>query len=85
QTLDIELENQEKVAIELKEFFQLRASYLLKELNVEQDVINAVVHRAIGNFDYTIAKAKLLSEKRNDENFKHIQEALVRALNLSDK
>ncbi|WP_340001890.1 glycine--tRNA ligase subunit beta [Oceanobacillus sp. FSL K6-0127] len=85
QTLDIELENQEKVAIELKEFFQLRASYLLKELNVEQDVINAVVHRAIGNFDYTIAKAKLLSEKRNDENFKHVQEALVRALNLSDK
>ncbi|MBP2078166.1 glycine--tRNA ligase subunit beta [Oceanobacillus polygoni] len=85
QTLDIELENQDKVAAELKEFFQLRASYLLKELHVEQDVINAVVHRAVGKFDYTIAKAKLLSEKRSDESFKHIQEALVRVLNLSDK
>ncbi|WP_339228152.1 glycine--tRNA ligase subunit beta [Oceanobacillus sp. FSL K6-2867] len=85
QTLDIELENQEKVAAELKEFFQLRASYLLKELHVEQDVINAVIHRAIGNFDYTIAKAKQLSDKRNEESFKHIQEALVRVLNLSNK
>src|SRR5699024_6142637 len=52
---------------------------------VEQDVIQAVLHRKIGIFGYTTAKAGLLSEKRNDEQFKNVQEALVRILNLAKK
>lgn len=83
--LDIELQTEVTVVKNLKEFFQLRASFLLKELDVEQDVIHAVLHDEIGNFDYTVAKAKLLSEKRNDQTFKPTQEALVRVLNLSNK
>ncbi|WP_087971704.1 glycine--tRNA ligase subunit beta [Oceanobacillus rekensis] len=85
QKTDIEQQNENKVDEELNEFFQHRASYLLKELNVEQDVIHAVLHQEIGRFDYTVSKAKLLSEKRNDESYKSVQEALVRVLNLSDK
>ncbi|MFC4022765.1 glycine--tRNA ligase subunit beta [Oceanobacillus longus] len=82
---DIDQQSKEKVDGELNEFFKHRASFLLKEWKVEQDVIHSVLHNEIGKFDYTISKAKLLSDKRSDEAFKSIQEALVRVLNLSDK
>lgn len=85
RTLDIEQNDQENVSQALHEFFQLRTTYLLKEKNIEQDVIQAVIHKEVGILGYTMAKAKVLSEKRNDDHFKQIQEALVRVLNLSDK
>ncbi|RDW19221.1 glycine--tRNA ligase subunit beta [Oceanobacillus arenosus] len=85
QTLSIEQAEADEVTRELHEFFQLRATFLLKELAVEQDVIQAVVSKEIGMFDYTEEKAKLLSVKRNDEAFKSVQEALVRLLNLANK
>ncbi len=71
--------------VELQEFFRQRAAFLLKELHVGQDVIQAVLHNEIGRFDYTVSKAELLSEKRNDQAFKPVQEALLRVLNLSEK
>lgn len=85
QTLDIKQDDTEKTNHELLKFFQLRATYLLKETGIEQDVIQAVLHRKIGVFGYTSAKAGILSEKRNDEQFRNVQEALVRILNLAGK
>ncbi|RDW21775.1 glycine--tRNA ligase subunit beta [Oceanobacillus chungangensis] len=85
QTLTIEQAGEDEVTRDLHEFFQLRAAFLLKEMNIEQDVIQAVVHKEIGVFYYTEEKAKLLSTKRNEEAFKPIQEALVRLLNLANK
>lgn len=85
KTLNIEQEDMEKTAYELHHFFQLRATYLLKETGVEQDVIQAVLHKEVGIFRYTVAKAGILSKKRNDEQFKIVQEALVRILNLAKK
>lgn len=85
QQTDIEQQSSDKVAEELKEFFKQRASFLLKELSIEQDVIQAVLQQEIGRFDYTVSKAKLLSGKRNDAAYKPVQEALVRVLNLSEK
>src|SRR5699024_7402195 len=41
--------------------------------------------KRIGIFPYTIAKAKLLSRKRNDDSFKPVHEAFVRVLNLAKK
>lgn len=67
----------------IDEFFKSRAAFLLREKGVEQDVIDSVTGKEIGIFSYTIAKARLLSEKRNDLSFKDIEEALVRVLNLS--
>lgn len=84
-TLDIEQEDSKIVKHELSKFFQLRATYLLKEMAIEQDVIQAVLHKEIGVFGYTLAKASVLSEKRNDDHFKNVQEALVRILNLAKK
>lgn len=69
----------------IHEFFQLRASFLLREHGVEQDIIQAVIAEEIGNFNDAVAKAKLLSAKRQDETFKEKEEALVRVLNLADK
>ncbi|MBP1968695.1 glycyl-tRNA synthetase beta chain [Virgibacillus natechei] len=85
QTLDIDQRNAEKVTNDLADFFHLRAAYLLKEMGVEQDVVQAVLHREIGAVDYTFAKATILTNKRNDDQFKYIQEALVRVLNLASK
>jgi len=85
QNLDIEKADQKKTKNELQEFLKLRASYLLKENEVEQDVIQAVLDNEIGIFDYTMDKAKIISEKRNDPAFKPIEEALIRVLNLTGK
>src|SRR5699024_1414411 len=69
----------------LQEFFKLRASFLLKDMEIEQDIIQALVVNNIGNFNYLTNKAKLLSVKRQDPSFKVKEEALVRILNLADK
>lgn len=66
-------------------FFHHRAEVILKDSGLEQDVIQAVLHREIGIFHYTAAKAKILSDKRRDPSFKPMQEALVRVLNIADK
>lgn len=69
----------------IHDFFQLRASFLMKETGIEQDIIQSVLVHEIGNFKYTIAKAKLLSRKRQEQAFKEKEEALVRILNLAGK
>ncbi|MFD2630856.1 glycine--tRNA ligase subunit beta [Oceanobacillus kapialis] len=79
----IETKNEQEVQQELHTFFTARASFILKEADVEQDITQAVLHEKIGNVSYTIAKAQSLSEKRSDEAFKPVQEALVRLLNLA--
>lgn len=70
---------------DLREFFNLRASYLLKDTGIEQDVIQAVLKNGIGYFPFSCEKASLLSEKKKEEAFKTKQEALVRVLNIADK
>ncbi|HLQ71850.1 MAG TPA: glycine--tRNA ligase subunit beta [Bacillota bacterium] len=95
QLLNITIDMYEKQSItdfnlngltaEINAFFKLRASYMLRELNIEQDVIDAVLHQQIGNLPYTIEKAKILSEKRQDDAFKTVHEALMRVLHLADK
>ncbi|WP_156290704.1 glycine--tRNA ligase subunit beta [Oceanobacillus salinisoli] len=82
---DIELMDKEEIIKALNDFFRLRATFLLREIDVEPDVINAVIKKDIGIFEYTEKKAKLLSDKRNDASFKPVQEALVRVLNLANK
>lgn len=78
-------ESSETIIRECSQFFKLRATYLLKELHIEQDIIEAVLQKEIGIFSYTTEKARLLSVKRNDAQFKEIEEALVRVLNLAKK
>lgn len=72
-------------AKEVHTFITNRAAFLLAEEQIEQDVIHAVIDLNIGVFGYSLDKAMLLSAKRNDTTFKHVQEALVRIMNLGKK
>src|SRR5699024_4541127 len=76
---NIDSETDEKV----RTFFKNRATYLLEEYEVTHDIIDAVLAQKIGAINYTIAKAQLLSDKRNDSSFKKTEEALIRVLNLN--
>lgn len=80
-----EFDQKEINKAEIINFFILRARYILKEANIEQDVITSVLHKGIGYLLYTIEKANMLSAKRNDPTFKTVEEALVRVLNLAKK
>ncbi|RKQ37817.1 glycine--tRNA ligase subunit beta [Oceanobacillus halophilus] len=82
---DIQLQDNATITKALNEFFQLRTTFLLKEDDIETDIIHSVTAKEIGVFDYTEKKAALLSQKRNEPAFKPIQEALVRVLNLAGK
>lgn len=70
---------------EIHTFFVNRVTFIFQEYGIEQDVIHAVIDDAIGVLGYSLDKAKLLSDKRNDLSFKFVQESLVRVINLSSK
>lgn len=77
---------EDKAVIEtVHAFFNSRANYLIQQKDIEQDIVQAVLHDHIGYYHYSVAKASLLAEKRNDESFKATQEALVRVMNLGKK
>lgn len=80
---NLDIEKVSHLGKKIHDFFQLRAAFLMKETGIEQDIIQSVLVHGVGNFKYTIAKAKLLSEKRQEEAFKEKEEALVRILNLA--
>src|SRR5699024_6168835 len=75
----------EKSRTEIKRFFSHRITYLLKESAIQPNVIQAVLYNGIGIIPYLAAKAENLSYERNNPEFKPVQEALVRVLNLASK
>ncbi|MEI3606840.1 glycine--tRNA ligase subunit beta [Pseudogracilibacillus sp. SE30717A] len=75
----------EKIKEDIHHFIKNRATYILTEREIEQDVVKSVVTNQVGIFYYTAEKAKLLSQKRNDDSFRPVQEALVRVMNLGKK
>lgn len=72
----------EKVIADLEHFIRDRVAYIFTNHGIERDITEAVLKDEIGVLHFTLDKAKLLSEKRNDESFKATQEALVRVMNL---
>ncbi|MFD1066370.1 glycine--tRNA ligase subunit beta [Oceanobacillus locisalsi] len=70
---------------ELQSFFVSRAEYLMREENIDTDIIHTVAGNQLGIFHFTVEKAHVLSAEKADEQFKTSQEALVRVLNLEDK
>lgn len=81
----VEMKDEHEFTLDLNKFLHDRALFLLKGLDIEHDVAQAVLNKGIGVLSYTVDKASLLSEKRNDDAFKPVQEALVRVLNLAEK
>lgn len=75
----------EEVSKRITTFFKNRAAHLLSLENIEQDVIGAVLHDEIGVFHYAVDKAKSLSNRRHDDDFKLTEQALVRVMNLGKK
>src|SRR5699024_5851354 len=70
---------------DIQTFFANRVTFIFQEYGIEQDVIHAGIDDAIGVLGYSLDKAKLLSDKRDDPSFKSVEESLVRVMNLSDK
>src|SRR5699024_44340 len=67
---------------DLKEFIRRRASHVMHELGIEQDIIESVLFNDIGVFSYRLEKAKELFNMRNDHSYKKVQEAFTRVLNI---
>src|SRR5699024_4791559 len=78
KSLDLEPVDEKEIRQKLMEFIKHRVRFLLKEKNIEPDVMEAVLKKGIGNLPYLMEKASILSSKRNDDEFKVVQEALVR-------
>lgn len=85
QELGLDGMKSEGLTKEIESFFKLRASYILRELKIEPDIIDAVLHHHIGSPKYAIEKAEILSAKRQNSAFKTVQEALLRVLHLAEK
>lgn len=83
--LTINDEDVNEIRRHIEAFIRYRITFLLKENKIDPDVIQAVLKKRIENLPYIMAKANVLSSKRNDDTFKPTQEALVRVLNLAKK
>ncbi|MYL61066.1 glycine--tRNA ligase subunit beta, partial [Virgibacillus halodenitrificans] len=83
--IKVEQEAKQDISTTLDEFFRMRATYLMRELEIEQDIVQAVLSDGINIFYYTIDRAAVLAAKRNEKDFKTKEEALVRVLNLAKK
>ncbi|WP_217586733.1 glycine--tRNA ligase subunit beta [Lentibacillus saliphilus] len=84
-SLDLVQMSEQHIKEEVIAFFHTRASYLLRDHQIEQDVVHAIIHHKIGRYPYAVERAHLLSVKRHEASFKPTQEALVRVLNISKK
>ncbi|SFL81527.1 glycyl-tRNA synthetase beta chain [Gracilibacillus orientalis] len=82
---DISKAEKSQVLIQLESFFKQRAAYIMKEADIEADIIDAVLVSELSDFSLLLEKAQLLKDKRADSNFKDKQEAFVRVLNLATK
>ncbi|MFC7320912.1 glycine--tRNA ligase subunit beta [Halobacillus campisalis] len=84
-TKNLPTRKKEDVVQDVHDFFRTRASYLLKDEGMAPDVIQSVLAQGIQVYSQTSAKALILMEKRNDNQFKSVHEALGRVLNLAKK
>ncbi|WP_347862730.1 glycine--tRNA ligase subunit beta [Salimicrobium sp. PL1-032A] len=76
---------EEQLKKDVHEFFDARAAYLMKKENVESDIVDAVLASGVGFYPITKQKAHLLSEKRNDSDFREVHESFGRVLNMAEK
>ncbi|WJE14423.1 glycine--tRNA ligase subunit beta [Halobacillus sp. ACCC02827] len=83
--LSLPTRTKEEVHEDLHEFFRVRAAYLLREDHIDPDIVEAVLANGIGVFPSASAKGRILVEKRQDQAFKPVHEALGRVLNLAKK
>lgn len=77
----IESISKEKQA-DIMSFFKRRLAYLLSDKNIEQDISEALLHHSVHSVPFLFVKAGLLSKRKNDENYRRIQEELSRVLNI---
>ncbi|MFD1363027.1 glycine--tRNA ligase subunit beta [Lentibacillus salinarum] len=83
--MDLAQSESQQARTAIDQFFRHRITYLLKEWSIDPDVIHAVLADDMGVMTYMMAKAENLSRERNNPDFRPVQEALVRVLNLAAK
>ncbi|UOQ86036.1 glycine--tRNA ligase subunit beta [Gracilibacillus salinarum] len=70
---------------QLESFFKQRTAYIMKEANIEADIMDAVLINQLSDISFLLEKARWLKDKRLDPAFKGEQEAFVRVMNLAAK
>ncbi|MFW6280419.1 MAG: glycine--tRNA ligase subunit beta [Halanaerobium sp.] len=85
--ININPEDKEKRAAQLKEFIKQRLENLLSDLNIRYDIINAVINVNDNDLVDIYKRAEKLMEFRssNPELFVDLLRGLVRAKNISEK
>lgn len=67
----------------LMNFFKLRLKYVLQELNIRYDMIEAVLEGEIDYLPDLVDRARTLHEQKDSETFKETIESLSRVLNIA--
>ena len=77
--------NNIKIENNLNDFMQQRMKFILREEQIDHDIIAAILHGPLKFVADLSVKAQLLTKNKNNEEFSHVQEAFIRVINLSRK
>jgi glycyl-tRNA synthetase beta chain len=69
----------------LQDFFQQRLRFVLQEQGLRYDTVDAALALGSDDFNRAVDRARVLSEKRNDEAFTQYIQAYTRCFNLTKK
>ena len=69
----------------LQDFFQQRLRFVLQERGLRYDTVEAALATAGDDINRTVKRARVLSERRNEESFIPYVQAYTRCLNLTKK
>lgn len=81
---DITVKN-ENMMEDLLSFFKLRIKHVLQENGIRYDINEAVLSGELGAIPSLLERANVLNNRKDDEDFKDIVEALARVINISGK
>ncbi|MET3699274.1 glycyl-tRNA synthetase beta chain [Bacillus oleivorans] len=70
---------------EVLHFFAQRIKFILQEQGVRYDVVDAVLSEANADVSTLVDRARILNERRENEDFKEIIESLSRVINIAKK
>jgi len=75
----------EDILLLLQDFFQQRLRFVLQEQGLRYDTVDAALASGSDNLNRAVKRARVLSERRNEEPFIPYLQAYIRCFNLTKK